>query len=76
MYLVVIEWVEDEGKEWEVLAHGPNGLKTFFPTIEAADKFARDYAEEGVGNNRIAVVEIKSWLQREVTRKIVETRIG
>lgn len=73
MYLVLIEWVEDEGKEWEVLPHGPKGLKTFFPTIEAAEKFARDSAAES--GNRFAVVEIKSWLQQEVQRTMVKETV-
>lgn len=77
MFLVVIEYIEDEGKEWSVVSHGDAGLRSIFPTREAAEKVAVDLAEEGPGNNRVSVVEIKSWFQREVQRTMVkETRIA
>lgn len=70
MFLVLIEYIEDEGKEWSVMAHGVRGLRSIFPTRDAAEEYAVDKAQEGT--NRYAVVEITSWYQKEVA-KVLET---
>ncbi len=72
MFLVLIEYIEDGGgKEWSVVAHGAAGLRCIFPTREAAEKVARDRAQDT--SHRFAVVEIKSWYQQEVRAiKVVE----
>ena len=75
MFLVLIEYIEDEGKEWSVAAHGRYGLRSIFPTREAAEKFAMEEAEKR--SNRFAVVKIKSWFQQEPREvSVEETRIG
>lgn len=76
MFLVLIEYTEEGGKEWSVVAHGEHGLRSIFPTREVAERVAMEMARKQ--GNRFSVVEIKSWFQQERRREpaVVETRIA
>lgn len=63
MFLVLIEYIEDEGKEWSVVTHGEKGLRSIFPTRKAAEEVAMAKAKDRP--NRFSVVEIRSWYQQE-----------
>lgn len=70
MFLVLIEYIEDGGKEWSVVAHDEMGLRSIFSTREKAEDHAMELAKEQT--NRFAVVEIKSWYQQEAQEIKVE----
>ncbi len=75
MFLVLMESVENTGKGWTVVAHGPAHIRSISPTREEAEKFAVDSAK--TRKNKFAVVEIKSWFQQEVPPvEVRETVIG
>ncbi len=63
MFLVLIEYVDDGDREWNVCAHGKAGLRSIFPTREAAEDVAMKLAKDR--GNRFSVVQIKSWYQQD-----------
>lgn len=70
MFLVLIEYIEDKGRDWSVVAHGPEGRRSVFNSRELAEQVARDKAKKC--SNRFAVVEIRSWYQQETREVKVE----
>ncbi|MEE8494581.1 MAG: hypothetical protein V3S25_11100 [Nitrospirales bacterium] len=75
MFLVLQEMRTAAGKEWMVVAHGENGLKSIFPTLEKAETHAKSIAASRP--SRVAVVEIEGWFEQDnPAPKVIFTRIN
>ena len=73
MFLVLIEYIEDGGKDWSVVPHGKAGRRSVFSTREDAE--AEAHRQAAKHTNRFAVVKFTSWFQQEVRKNIQETRV-
>ncbi len=69
MFLVLIEYLDDGDLEWDVVAHGRNGLRKPFGTRAEADAYARQRAK--LDGNRFAVVQIIATIQNNLTREVM-----
>ena len=54
MFLVLIEFIDDGQREWDVCPHGSEGLRTAFATREEAEEFAKSRSQFRVNNFAVA----------------------